>query len=101
LAFRGNSANSLGSRCIKQREHASVTDIELVSEHDKWMFQSLRVACVAHAMDDEKLKELLDMPEAEMLLDHWLTTAERFESNSEMLTILLERSVALRRRQTE
>ena len=70
---------------------------ELVSEHDKWIFQSLRRAYVAHGLDDEQLRDVIDSPDAEKLLDSWLTAAELFESNAELLTGVLERAVALRR----
>jgi hypothetical protein len=48
-------------------------------------------AYVASQVDDEKLEELLtssDIP-AEKILDNWLTVAERFDSNAELVTSVL------------
>jgi hypothetical protein len=73
-----------------------MSEIELVSEHEKWIFQYLRLAYAASLVDDEKLKGFLASVETEEIFDNWMAAAELLDSNAELMAALLERVAALR-----
>jgi len=71
---------------------------QLISEHDKWVFQSLRMAWVASKRDDLTFKKVLADKEINLvkLWSNWITALDLFEKNAELLKRTILRAAALR-----
>jgi hypothetical protein len=76
------------------QEVAGQIKIDLLSERDSWASQSLRLAYVVDQVNDATLRKFLveDKINQVKVLDNWITAAQLFDKNAELLTRAAERA---------